>query len=89
MADAKKIAKLLLKKYQDPQIALNFSDPLELLVATILSAQCTDVRVNEVTKGLFKKYRSAKDFAAADIRVLESEIKSTGFYKNKSKEENS
>jgi len=85
LADAKKIAKLLLKKYPNPEIALNFSNPLELLVATILSAQCTDVRVNEVTKHLFRKYRSAKDFARAKQKMLEGEIKSAGFYKNKTR----
>ncbi|MBI5025177.1 MAG: endonuclease III [Nitrospirae bacterium] len=85
MADAKKINKLLLKKYPDPKIALNFSNPLELLVATILSAQCTDIRVNEVTKNLFKKYKTAGDYAKADLKTLEKEIKPTGFYKNKAK----
>jgi endonuclease-3 len=85
MADAKKIAELLLRKYPNPRIALNFSNPLELLVATILSAQCTDARVNEVTKGLFKKYKSAEDYARADLRTFEKEIKPTGFYKNKAK----
>ncbi len=84
-ADAKKITRLLLKKYPNSTIALNFSNPLELLVATILSAQCTDVRVNEVTKILFKKYKSAKDFARAEMKILEREIKPTGFYKNKAK----
>jgi endonuclease-3 len=84
-ADAKKITGLLLKKYPNPAIALNFSNPLELLVATILSAQCTDVRVNEVTKSLFKKDKSAKDFARAELKILEREIKPTGFYKNKAK----
>lgn len=84
-ADAKKITGLLLKKYPNPTIALNFSNPLELLVATILSAQCTDVRVNEVTKSLFKKYKLAKDFARAELKILEREIKPTGFYKNKAK----
>lgn len=85
MADAKNIAELLLKKYPAPEIALKFSNPLELLVATILSAQCTDVRVNEVTRTLFKKYRSAAQYAKADIAVFENEIRSTGFYKNKAK----
>lgn len=85
MADAKRITGLLFKKYQDPKIALNFSNPLELLVATILSAQCTDVRVNEVTKALFKKYRTAKDYANADLKAFEEEIRPTGFYKNKAK----
>jgi endonuclease-3 len=85
MADARKILKLLLKKYPDPGIALNFTNPLELLVATILSAQCTDRRVNEVTMQLFRKYRSSHDYAAADIKVFEQEIKPTGFYKNKAR----
>lgn len=85
MADAKKIAALLLKKYPNPKIALNFSNPLELLVATILSARCTDVKTNEVTKDLFKKYKTAKDYAAADPEELEREIKPTGFYKNKAR----
>lgn len=85
MADAKKIAKLLLTRYPDPKTALIFSNPLELLVATILSARCTDVKVNEVTPGLFRKYKTAGDYAAADIRTFESEIRPTGFYKNKAK----
>jgi endonuclease-3 len=85
MADAKEIARLLLKKYPDPQIALRFNNPLELLVATILSAQCTDVKVNEVTKGLFSKYRTAEAYAGAKLPVFEKEIKPTGFYKNKAK----
>ncbi|MBI5055697.1 MAG: endonuclease III [Nitrospirae bacterium] len=85
MADAKKIAKLLLKKYPDPKIALNFSNPLELLVATILSARCTDVKVNEVTKTLFKKYKTAGDYAGADLKTFEQEIRPTGFYKNKAR----
>jgi len=86
MADAGKILRLLLKKYPDPGIALNFTNPLELLVATILSAQCTDKRVNEVTRTLFRKYRSAHDYAVADIKVFEQEIKPTGFYKNKARQ---
>lgn len=85
MGDAKKIARLLLKRYPKPKIALNFSNPLELLIATILAAQCTDARVNEVTRGLFKKYKTAADYADADQRTLEEEIKPTGFYKNKAK----
>jgi len=79
----RKILPILKKTYPDAKIALNFKDPLELLVATILSAQCTDVRVNMVTEELFKKYRSAKDWAKADIEQIESDIKSTGFYHNK------
>jgi endonuclease-3 len=85
MVDANKIIAVLHKKYPDPKIALRFSNPLELLVATILSAQCTDARVNEVTKTLFKKYRSAQDYAQAELHAFEEEIRSTGFYKNKAK----
>ena len=85
MADAKKITALLLKKYPDPHIALHFSNPLELLVATILSAQCTDTRVNEVTKNLFKKYKKAGDYAGTRPGAFEAEIRPTGFYKNKAK----
>ncbi len=85
MADAEKIAGLLLKKYPNPKIALNFSNPIELLVATILSARCTDIKVNEITSGLFRKYRTAGDYAGADIRTFETEIKPAGFYKNKAK----
>jgi endonuclease-3 len=85
MADAKEITRLLLKKYPDPQIALRFNNPLELLVATILSAQCTDLKVNEVTKELFNKYRTAEAYAGAKLPVFEKEIRPTGFYKNKAK----
>jgi len=75
----------LQRVYSDAKCALSHQDPLELLVATILSAQCTDVRVNIVTKSLFKKYRSVTDYAAADPSTFESEIHSTGFFKNKTK----
>jgi endonuclease-3 len=85
MPDAKKITRLLLNKYPDPETALNFSSPFQLLIATILSARCTDVKVNEVTKGLFKKYRTAKDFANAEPGSLEAKIRPTGFYKNKAR----
>lgn len=85
MPDAKKITTLLLKKYPNPRTALNFSNPLELLVATILSAQCTDVRVNEVTKTLFKKYKNVKNYVGADLNAFENEIRSAGFYRNKAK----
>jgi endonuclease-3 len=85
MADAGKIATLLLKKYPEPRLALHYGNPLELLIAVILSAQCTDARVNEVTASLFKKYRTAEDYAAADPAVLEAEIRSTGFYRNKAR----
>jgi endonuclease III len=84
-SSAKKILTLLHKKYPDPKVALNFSNPLQLLVATILSAQCTDVRVNIVTPSLFKKYQSATDFADANQTELEQDIRSTGFYRNKAK----
>lgn len=79
------VARLLLAANPRPRIALEFKTPLDLLVATILSAQCTDARVNEVTRSLFKKYRSAADYAGARREVLESEIRSTGFYRNKAK----
>jgi len=80
-----KIIQLLQKEYPDDKIALNFSSPLELLVATILSAQCTDERVNMVTQKLFKKYTKAEDYARVNIEELEQDIKSTGFYHNKAK----
>ena len=73
------------KEHSDAKIALNFSNPLELLVATILAAQCTDERVNQVTRNLFKKYRSAEDYANADINVLEQDIKPTGYYRVKAR----
>ena len=79
----RKIFPILTKTYPEAKIALNFVNPLELLMATILSAQCTDVRVNMVTKDLFKKYTSAEDWVKADIKQIESDIKSTGFYHNK------
>lgn len=85
MADAKKITELLFKRYPHPKIALNFSNPFELLIATILSAQCTDIKVNEVTKRLFKKYRTPEDFAKTDPAKLEDEIHSITFYKNKTR----
>ena len=85
MADAKKITNILLKKYPAPHTALHFANPLQLLVATILSAQCTDARVNLVTCQLFLKYKTAADFARADQKQFEEEIKATGFYRNKTK----
>jgi len=81
----KEIIKILTKVIPDSTIALTFSSPLELLIATILSAQCTDVRVNEVTATLFKKYRSARDYAQAELSELEQDIRPTGFYRNKAK----
>lgn len=83
--DIKKIIQLLQKEYPNAKIALKFSNPLEILVATILSAQCTDERVNKVTAELFKKYKTVDDYANADIKKFEQEIKSTGFYKMKAK----
>lgn len=85
MADARRITELLLKKYPEPKLALHYKNPLELLIAVILSAQCTDERVNQVTSALFKKHKKAQDYAATDPVVLEDEIRSTGFYKNKTK----
>ncbi len=69
----------------EARVELNFTNPLELAVATILSAQCTDRRVNEVTDTLFKKYRTAEDYANADPGVFEEEIRSTGFFRNKTR----
>ena len=84
-ARVKKIIPILKKRYPEAKIALNFKNPLELLIATILSAQCTDARVNIVTKDLFKKYKSPLDWAKTDISQIENDIKSTGFYRNKAK----
>ncbi len=80
-----KIIKILKKRYPQSHTELNFKTPLEILVATILSAQCTDKKVNEVTPGLFKKYQNAKGFAQAELTELEKEIRPTGFYRNKAK----
>ena len=79
------ILPILERTYPDAKCSLDFATPLELVVATILSAQCTDVRVNIVTKSLFLKYRSAADFAQVGQDVLEKDIQSTGFYRNKAK----
>ena len=79
------ILRRLKKEYKITGPFVAWSNPLELLVGTILSAQCTDERVNKVTKSLFKKYRTAQDYANADIEDLEKEIYSTGFYKSKAK----
>ncbi len=75
----------LAKTYPNAHCELNYSNPLELLVATILSAQCTDKRVNLVTAELFKKYRSAADYACANVGELERQIRTTGFFRNKAK----
>jgi endonuclease-3 len=82
---ALKIIELLEKEHPDAKIALNYTKPLELLVATILSAQCTDRRVNIVTKALFKKYRKPEDYANADLEELEEDVRPTGFYRNKAR----
>jgi endonuclease-3 len=84
-ARALKVIELLEREHSDAKIALRYTNPLELLVATVLSAQCTDERVNMVTKTLFKKYTKAEDYANADLKELEQDIKSTGFYRNKAK----
>jgi endonuclease-3 len=88
-ADKKKrsraIYRILSKTYPNVQCELDFKNPLQLLVATVLSAQCTDKRVNAVTPALFKKYKNARAFAAADIRELQALIKSTGFFRAKAK----
>jgi endonuclease-3 len=80
-----KIIAALQRTYPNAHCELNFSNPLQLLVATILSAQCTDKRVNLVTAELFKKFRSAKDFASAPLAEIETAVKSTGFFRNKAK----
>ncbi len=82
---ARKIIRVLKKAYPDAKIALDFSNPLELLVATILAAQCTDERVNRVTPALFAKYRTARDWAQADLAALERLIHSTGFFRAKAR----
>ena len=82
---ARRIVRLLKKEYPEARCSLNHSNPLELLVATILSAQCTDERVNLVTAELFRKYRTAEDYAGAPAAELERDIHSTGFFRNKAK----
>lgn len=82
---AAKIAKRLAEQYPDAVCSLDFRSPLELLISTILSAQCTDARVNQVTKTLFRKYTSAADYAKAKLPDLERDIQSTGFFRNKAK----
>lgn len=82
---ASRLFKLLDEEIQNPKVALQSATPLQLLVATILSAQCTDARVNQVTPGLFVRYRTAEDYANADPVILEKEIRSTGFYKAKAR----
>lgn len=88
-ADAKRhsarVVKILRRGYPNAVCALDYRTPLELLVATILSAQCTDERVNRVTRDLFQKYRTAADYSQAPVEQLEREIQSTGFFRNKAK----
>src|SRR3989442_13959999 len=84
-ARVRKIIARLKREYPDATCALQHHSALELVVATILSAQCTDARVNMVTPHLFAKYRTAADYAAADPRIMENEIQSTGFFRNKPK----
>jgi endonuclease III len=81
----KQIIQILEKEYPEAKTSLHYHNALEILVATILSAQCTDKRVNIVTKSLFKKYQTAQDYANAEITELEQDIRSTGFYRNKAK----
>jgi endonuclease-3 len=84
-ARALRIIELLEKEHPDAKVALHYSNPLELLMATILSAQSTDETINKVTKTLFKKYTKPEDYANADLKELEQDIRSTGFYHNKAK----
>ena len=81
-----KLRELLDKAYPDVKCSLNYTTPLEMLIATQMSAQCTDARVNIITETLFKKYRNAEDFANADYDELCEDIKSAGFYRNKAPE---
>jgi len=82
---ATKITRSLARAYPDATCALQFRNPLELLIATILSAQCTDERVNQVTKDLFTRYPTASDYARLPLKTLEKAIQSTGFFRNKAK----
>ena len=84
-ARASKVLELLEKNYPNAEIALDYATPLQLLVATILSAQATDKQINRITPKLFKKYKTAGDYANADLEELEQYIRSSGFYHNKSK----
>lgn len=80
-----KIIELLQKEHPDAKIALHHSNPLELLIATILSAQATDEQINKITPHLFNKYRTAEDYAKVDLKELEQDVKSSGFYHNKAR----
>jgi endonuclease-3 len=83
--DISRIIQLLKKRFPNAECTLNYENPLQLLIATILSAQCTDARVNIVTKSLFQKYRRPEDFVKVKSEELEKDIRSTGFYRNKAK----
>jgi len=85
VVDVAEVIRRLEGEYPDARVALNYSNPLELLVAVILSAQCTDKTVNKVTQVLFAGYRTAEDYASAEMERLEQEIKPTGFYHSKAK----
>ena len=84
-ARTRKIIRLLKKAYPDAKCSLNHSSAFELLIATILSAQCTDVRVNIVTQDLFRKYRKPEDYLKVPEKELQRDIRTTGFFRNKSK----
>lgn len=84
-ARVRRIIALLTKEHSDAKMALHHGNPLELLVATVLSAQATDKQINKVTKALFKKYRTPEDYAKVDLKDLEKDVRSTGFYRNKAK----
>jgi len=83
--DTEKVLHFLKKEYPKAKTALSFTNPMEILVATMLSAQCTDVQVNRVTQTLFKKYKTIKEYAHADVKSFEQDIRSTGFYRNKTR----
>lgn len=85
MPNIANLLRLLVGRYPDPKIELRYSNPLELLVATILSAQATDKKVNEVTEGLFVKYKTPHDYAVVDLQELENDIRSINFYRNKAR----
>ena len=80
-----RITEILTKTYQEAKVVLKFSNPIEMLISTMLSAQCTDERVNLVTRDLFRKYRTPEEYANSDLKELESTIRSTGFYRSKAK----
>lgn len=85
MVKAKRILEILEREHPEARLLLEFKTPLQLLIATVLAAQCTDERVNQVTTSLFKKYQKAEDYTNVSIEELEGDIHSTGFYKNKAK----